>query len=112
MPRTQLSVQTPTRSGTVLPPAAAMDVANGNYFQNSGKTFMAIFNGGASPYNVTVTLRFGQVDGQQAPAKVVSIAASANVLLGPYPVAIYGDQVWVDGANASLTVRVYEPTTL
>lgn len=111
MPRTQISVQTPTRAGTVLPAATAMDVANGNYINNSGKTMFTAFNGGGAPYNLTTTLRT-TVDGQTPPARVTAIAASATVLFGPFPTDIYGTQLWIDGANAALTIRAFEPQSV
>ncbi len=111
MPRTQIPTATPTRTGTVLSAATAMDVANGNYINNSGKTMFMVFNGGGSPYNLTTTLRT-TVDGQTPPARVTAIAASASVLFGPFPTDIYGTQIWLDGANASLTVRAFEPTSV
>ncbi len=98
--------QTPLLTGVALTHAAA---ANGDFFNNNGKTFLSVKNGDGSAHVVTIT---SQVPCNQGVTHnpAVSVAAGAEELIGPFPTDRFNDvngQVQVAyAALTSMTVAV------
>src|SRR2546423_11391541 len=111
MARSILTAQLPGPSG-LAPVYGAADAA-GSAFVNNGKRFLHVKNTSGSPVNVTIA-NPSLVDGQAAPARVVSIpATTGDKMIGPFPsVYTQGDgtgQVYVDySAVTSVTVALIE----
>lgn len=83
----ELTVQATSRSGLAASYAAA--AGSGDEFDNDGKTFLHVKNG---LVNVIVTLDLQQaVDGQDPASKTVTVLASTEQLIGPFPPSIYND---------------------
>ena len=68
----------------------AGDLANGHEFPNSGKEFIDVANGAASPINVTI-ITPGLVDGQVIADRVVVVPANGRTKIGPFPPAKYSN---------------------
>jgi hypothetical protein len=100
MPRTQINYTEPSKTGTTLPSPTAADVSNGQYITNDGHVLVIAKNTGATSRNVTVTPT-GTVDGQSAQARVTPIAAGVSLLMGPWEVANYSNQLQISGDNAT-----------
>lgn len=107
MPRVTLSVQQIARTG--LEPSYASAEVDGNAFSNSGSEFIHVKNGDASPHTVTV-LTQRQVDGQSVTNRVVSVPASEERMIGPFPTGDFNRSdgaVWFDyDAVTSMTVGI------
>ncbi len=89
MARTVLTVQDVVRTG-IDPTYSAGDSANGHSFDNEGhNVFVHIKNADASPINATITTP-NLVDGHAIADLVVVIpATTGNVMIGPFPAAVY-----------------------
>lgn len=97
---TEITVSTPGRAGVLTSSATAADVANGNKFDNDGKTklFVAKGAGGAS-----TTLSISQAPtafGGVVAAQTVTVTTTEFSILGPFPV----DQFNMSGDDAGQVV--------
>lgn len=121
MARTELTLQTCIRTGLNTSYSAAQ--ADGHAINNvSHKTFIHVVNDNASACTVTVTTP-NTVDGQAIADLTVSVPASEERMIGPFPHAVYCKNdsalsivhaVWVDySVQASVTVaavKLPDPT--
>ncbi len=107
MARIALTPLVATRAG-IAETLSAVDAGLQHSFDNTlGDNLLIVKNGGASP--ITVTLKIAPVmDGAAVTSKTVSVAAGAQMIIGPFPTGLYNqsDQaVYVDfSASASVTV--------
>lgn len=120
MARTLLTPVVVDRTGTINTPAlAALDATNFNNFNNNGRVLLEIKNSGASPFTLTVLLPSSALPDTQPGANLTftnsgvqySFAASADVLLGPFPPAIYNQAdgtVWINASNVALQYRLLQ----
>lgn len=103
MPRTALAPQDSTRNGLALAFTAAN--VDGHSVLNTGKVLLYVKNGAAAAINVTVQTPGTADDGLAIADKIVSIPATGERVLGPYPPPIYGDDMLVD-FSAITTVTI------
>jgi hypothetical protein len=102
MPATNLPVKSHTaRSGSVLGPGVAADVANGNSFANDGNTFL-LCTGGAAAKTITFVTS-ATLDGLAVADLTASVGISENKVFGPFPVGVYGEVVQLTHEAASTT---------
>jgi hypothetical protein len=113
MARTQLTVHGTDTDGSGDPTYTAA-IADGFFFVNDGKlTYIVVKNGDASPHDVEVQIG-RTVDGQQPPAKTISVGASEEEHIGGWNRADYnkgtnGNEVWIDfPVTTSMTVAVFK----
>lgn len=108
MAYTALTVQTITRSGTVVTLAAAN--AGGNTFANDGNTYLHVKNGSASP--ITVTIDFpGTVDDLVVTDRAVTVTNATEKVIGPFPPGLYNTagEVYVTySAVTTITVGAFK----
>ena len=101
MARTELSVETIDRSG--LDPTETLIPADGIKFLNDGTVLIMVTNTGVAENDVTIQTP-NNVDGDLTVAdRVVAVAASAVMFIGPFPTNHYnqaGGYVYVDGETA------------
>lgn len=85
---------------------AASDVANGNDVVFTGREIILARNDGASPYTITISSAADHLG--RTKDCVATIAASANVVLGPFPKYGWdqGGTLQIDGENASVMVAI------
>lgn len=83
-----LTVNEITRSGQAVSLVAA--AAGGDTFPNTGGEFVIVKNGDASPTTVTLDIK-ATLDGQPVTDRTVSVAAGAEVAIGPFPTNHYND---------------------
>lgn len=89
MARTVLTVQEIVRTG-LNPTFTPADATNGHSFDNTGENvFIHVKNGDASSHTVTVTTP-NSVDGLALADLSVSVPASGERIIGPFPNALYG----------------------
>lgn len=105
MARTAIAGAVSDLDGAVLPAETDGVVADGHYFQNSGRTKLFVRNSGGSPYVVTVQVS-RRVQGQTVTPVTKTIPAGETHVFGPYLPADFGTQVNVDVSNAALKLRV------
>lgn len=109
----ELTVQTISSDGIVLSSPGAADAA-GNYFTNTGREWIEITNGGASP--VVVTIQTYGTYNVGAKAYLIedpehTVAAAATKGIGPFDRTLYNDpatnrvNITYDGVT-SVTVKV------
>lgn len=84
----QLSVQEIDRDG--LNPTLSAAAGGGDSWANTGKEFIYINNGDASPVTLTIVTQ-QTVDGQAVADRTVTIPAGEFRLVGPFPVGTYND---------------------
>lgn len=108
MARTTLAVQTISRDG-ITPSFTAANV-DGHEINNSGRMFLYVKNGDASPITVTIVTP-GTVDGLAVADKTVTVPATDEEVIGPFPPQYYNqapgetDTVFVDfSAVTSVTI--------
>lgn len=78
---------------TTSPAAAAS--ATGDRFPNTGKEVLVVFpNVAGSAVNVTCETT-ATMDGQAIPDNVVAVSDSDVFIIGPFPVSVYGDTVYI-----------------
>lgn len=85
-----LGTQTITAAGL----AASYTAASGGGDKMSltaANTFLHVKNGGGSPITVTITTQANQIDGLTIPDRTVTVAASADKMIGPITQARHGD---------------------
>jgi len=83
-----LTAQTASRSGAVLG-AQSITAAGGFTFPNDGRTVLVVSND-AEDLALAFTIQ-KTVDGQTPEAKTVTVTASEQWVIGPFPVDIYND---------------------
>lgn len=104
MPRVNIPVTTSTVYGATLPAATAGNATDNMVIANSGRERFIARNTGATPR--LVTIRFSRTVRNQAITSITNtIAASAEVVFGPYPVDDFGTLLQVDVAHAEVTFR-------
>lgn len=109
MARAALTVQAVSRLG--LEPAYVAAEADGNSFNNTGREMLHVKNGAT---DVVVTVQVPRtVDGQAVTARTVTVPATEERMIGPFPPSIFnqggalGDVVHVDYDDESnVTVGV------
>lgn len=85
----QLTIQDVARTG--LNPSFSAVSAGGDTVQNNGAVFFRVKTTHTASIAVTVSV-FQQVDGQSVTARTVTVPANTgDVLIGPFPPAIYSD---------------------
>lgn len=85
-----LSLQTITAAGL----AANYSTANAGGDKiplGASNVFLHVKNGGASPITVTITTQSNQVKGLTLPDRTVSVAASADKMIGPIDATLHAD---------------------
>jgi len=110
MARTQTTVNKIIATGTGLTPVAqaAVDVANGNYCRNNGKTWLEVTNTNGAAQSRVLTVHFNRkVAGQTVTPKTYTLAAGASRRIGPFDPANYGGLLNFNGDHAELTVAAY-----
>jgi len=107
MPATPVAVTAITRAGVAPVAFANSDNVNGNSIPNDGRTWLELSNTDASSRTVTVALA-RQVDGQTVTPTTHTVAASAQVRIGPFPPSDYGHTLIVTTNNALLKIAAYK----
>lgn len=110
MARAALTVQEVVRAG--LEPAYVAAQADGNSWNNTGREVLHVKNGAT---DVVVTVQCPRaIDGQAVTARTVTVPATEERLIGPFPPALFnqqgsiGDEVYVDYDDVSnVTVGVF-----
>lgn len=104
-----LTVQQINLSGVALTANSA--AAGGDTFANDGRTYFKAINGDASPTTITFDATQTITSAALAVAdNAVSVAASADKIIGPFPVETFGATVSVSYSSVtSLTVDVFKP---
>lgn len=111
MARTALVPQVVLRSSNGLTPSyGAVDQANGNQFQNTGREILHVKNSNAATRTLTISTP-GNVDGLAvADATFVIPANTGDKFIGPLPPAVYSQidgNVYLDwDASAGVTIAV------
>lgn len=111
MARTNIDVQSMSRSGNGLTPAyVAVDQVNGMQFLNTGREFVHVKNLNAATRNVTA-LTPGSVDALAVADLIATIPAdNGDKMIGPFPPAVYNQsdgKVYLDfSAGADMTIAV------
>lgn len=97
--RTEITVDTMSTAGIVI--ATDAGIADGHKFSNAlGDVFLYVTNSDVGAHNITIQTP-GTVEGEPIAERVVSIGASAIVLIGPFTRAVYNQSdgmVYVDYA--------------
>jgi len=119
MPRTNLTVQTATRNATIIQPTMnAVDLANGNSFDNSSRNVILwIVNGSGGVLTVTIDYPGSYEDNNYDP-NVKTIPNGESRIIGPFP-STYNqtdnsltDRVLVDwSSGTSVTCAVIKVST-
>lgn len=95
-----LSVNTMTASGTSLASTLTAVTSAGDTFANDGSTMMVLNNANATSVYVA-TVVTGQTYGGYAVAdQTVSLAASTTLVVGPFPVAVFGKTITMTWAGS------------
>ena len=88
----------------------AGDATNHHEFLNSGKEFLDVLNGDASPINV-ILITPGEVDGQAIDDRTVVVPATSRTKIGPFPPAQYNNSSGMVqfsiSAETSVTLGVF-----
>jgi hypothetical protein len=96
-----LTVQAAALAG--LNPAYVAANVDGNFFLNSGKEYLHVKNGGASPITVTINSQVNCNQGFDHDA-VVSIPAGGERIIGPFPKDRFNDASgYVQAAYSGVT---------
>ena len=83
---TELTVLTPGRTGILTSQATAADVANGNKFDNDGKTRLYVGKG-AGGTGVTLTFSMTPTEfGDAVTAQTTTILVNEDTVIGLFPV--------------------------
>lgn len=87
----RLTVQKCTPNGITPTNTGSLSVANTYQVRNDGKTFLHVINGGGTECNVTIDTP-GNVGGLAIAQQTVAVpATTGDVMIGPFPPAIYND---------------------
>ena len=106
----ELTAQTIVREGVT--PNLAAAAADGDSFDNDGSVFVEIANSsGVNAYTLTFETT-GSIKGVPLEDTEVSIAASGNKLIGPFPPEAFGSSVSVtysgSAVETDLTIGVFK----
>ncbi len=63
---------------------------DGDYFANTGREYLSVYNPEASDLTVSLTIP-ATLDGQTASAKAVTVPTTKCGLIGPFPTGVYND---------------------
>lgn len=88
MAASEITIQAISRSG--LTPSYEAANVDGNYFANGGNEFIHVKNGDSSPHTVTIETP-NTVDGLEIADRVVSVPATSEKIIGPFPAGTYND---------------------
>ncbi len=103
MAATELTVRTPGRTGVLTSTADAADVANGNKFDNDGKTLLYVAKGAGG---ASTTLTFSMAPtafGDAVTAVTTTVTTTEDTFIGPFP----PDRFNQTGDDAGSVVFVY-----
>lgn len=89
MAATVLNVQEVSLAG-LGPTYSSATATEGDDFTNDGYTFLHVKNGGASPITVTITTP-AKVHGVDVADITVSVPASGERMIGPFPPILFND---------------------
>lgn len=85
MAATEITVLTPGRTGTLTSAATAADVANGNKFDNDGKTLLFVQKGaGGASTTLTFSMR-PTAFGDAVTSVTVLVLVNEHTVIGPFP---------------------------
>ena len=113
MPRTAITVTTPTRAGVTQPSTQASDSTNGMVVQNNtGAIILEVKNNNAGTQTISFPFRASAtIDGVTPADKTVSIATGVTKLIGPFPPGYYnqnGADLYVNPSiDTDLAIRAY-----
>lgn len=112
MARVNVPVTVISRSGVAPPAQTNADSANGHYISlNDGTVWIEIVSSDAGAQTVAFKLP-GLVDGQALADKVVSVAAGATAIAGPFPISSYNQSdgsLWFNpSVSTTLKFRAYK----
>lgn len=108
MPRTEVPLRTITKAGYTPTALVAGDLTNGNVVKgNNGAIWLEAKNTGVSPYTLTVNTP-GTVEGNPIGDKVYTLAASAELRVGPFSQHAYGNDIEFNVNNVAITVAAYQ----
>lgn len=108
MPATALTVRTINQAGlTPLTAETAADNLNGNSFVNGPNVWLEASNTAGTSQTVTIVTP-GTVGGNAIADKVITLATTVKVRIGPLDPAVYGDPVTFTASAATVTVAVYQ----
>lgn len=108
MAYTPLTLQRPTRAGLNASFTAPSGTGTGEGYKlpgNSGSEMLHVKNGGGAPVTVSLLIP-KQVDGQTVAARTVSVPASGERLIGPFPTADYNQGDGAVNVEVSATTSV------
>lgn len=105
MARTVLAITSVVDTGVAFT-GAAPDATNGNAMPNNGRQFLLYKNGDASSHTVTINAypKGDTPNGLTVSDLVVTVAAGATKLIGPFPPSIFNNssnQVEIDFSSAT-----------
>lgn len=103
MPRTALAVQTVKPEGVI--PAYTAANADGHAIANRGRMCLHVKNGGGSAIDVTLVTG-ATVGGRAVADDVVSVAAGAEKLIGPFSESVYNQSGGVMHVDFSAVTTV------
>lgn len=112
MARVNVPVTTISRSGVAPPAQTNADSVNGHFIsQNDGTIWIEIVSSDAGSQTVAFKLP-GTIDGQAIADKVVTVAAGATAIVGPFPVSSYNQSdasLWFNpSVSTTLKFRAYK----
>lgn len=102
MARTAASVQQAVVTGATL--TANNAHADGNYFQNDGRTALYVTNGSGGALTVTIQAPDSGKDGLAVSDRTVSVTTGTSKLIGPFRKDVYNQSdgsVYVDWSTTS-----------
>jgi len=99
MAETALTVTTVGKAGTAKTTANA-DTSNGNKFANDGKTFLYIYNNGATGTASVNIATAATVGGYAVGDQAISVTTTQEKIAGPFDPAVFND---ADG-NVTMTI--------
>lgn len=107
---TQLALQTISRTGIV--PSFTAAPAGGSALDNTtGRVFLYVKNGGASP--ITVTIGSAKtIDGRTLAAPTVTVANAAEKIIGPFPKSLYNEVEPDTGLTEAVKIAYSAVTTV
>ena len=101
MPRLVLPVNDITRAGLAVPAETNGSTVDQHVIANDGQTVLLVRNINAGAQTVSLKLQT-LIDGQSLADRVISIPAAASRYIGPFPVGIYTNALFVDVSSVDL----------
>lgn len=101
MPRLALTVNDITRAGLAVPAETNGDSVNQHVIANDGQTVLLVRNANAAAQTVALKLQT-LIDGQSPADKVISVPAGQSRYIGPFPVGIYTNTLFVDVSSVDI----------